>query len=289
MINCINQPDWGRAVTDAHRSRRISLVLSPWHFYEYANGATHQGADELIRFVENLQPRWIMESADLQLFEFWIVWRQIWESSRDTVLPIGSFAEIIAVLSKIADARLEKVSIQEYVTQFADATALEYLRNSVGDHRIIAATNRRPYLERKSDKAFRRELELSHLAIQFARLQLKTSDPEKVFARAKDLMSAEPIATQMQIFSESGFARELKCHQTEVALAEELYAGQAALDGNRYVDRQHATVALPYCDRFITDDADLTKRCQRVKAALPWPTAKIMKAHELIEELTTGH
>jgi len=54
-----------------------SLLCSPVHFYECGRGAAHADANELLNFTEELQPKWIIERADLQLFEFWVIWNQV--------------------------------------------------------------------------------------------------------------------------------------------------------------------------------------------------------------------
>lgn len=285
LINCVNRPTWRNAVIDAQRAGRIQLVLSPWHFFEYANGVEHAGADELMRFVEEVQPKWILERSDLQLFELWIVWRQIWERSTDSVAPIGTFAEVVAVLSKVNDHRLDGVGIREYVMGFADSEGVDLLRRAVAEHREIATEVRTPFLERRSSSRFQRGLDLNHVAIQLARIELRTSNPDRIFPRAAQILREQPMATQIEMFIYWGCVRMLKCYQVERALSEELLTGKAALDSNRYVDRQHACVGLPYCDRFITDDVDLTKRCAHVKSKLPFPIASLLTAGQLIEEL----
>jgi hypothetical protein len=84
LIYCIKHPHWGDAVTEAHRSGKASLVLSPWHFYEYGNARGHADTEDLIQFVEALQPQWTMERADLlmrysDLAPFaGLIWPHLW-------------------------------------------------------------------------------------------------------------------------------------------------------------------------------------------------------------------
>jgi hypothetical protein len=54
------------------------------------------------------------------------------------------------------------------------------------------------------------------------------------------------------------------------------YGTSAQLNPNRFVDRQHAVVALPYCGFFLTDDADLRKRCNEIRQSLWFPCAEVL-------------
>lgn len=285
LIYCAQNQAWWKKVKEANESGSVSLVLSPWHFYEFGRGATHANADELLKLAEEVQPKWIIERADLQLFEFWIVWRQVFESLADAVEPIGTFGEIAAVLSKVDEHHLQGVTMRDYVRTFSEVDAIAEVEKALAEHRNVTQSIRAEYLSRMSDKATQREMELTHLALQLARLELKAKGTDRVWRRAKELLREEPIHTKMEFFISSGLMRELKCHATEVGFAEELLMSGAVLDVNRFVDRQHASVALPYCDRFITDDADLRKRCARIAARLPFPLAEVMTGRDFLRNL----
>jgi len=76
----------------------------------------------------------------------------------------------------------------------------------------------------------------------------------------------------------------LKSYQVEAALTTNFWQSKANLRG-RLIDRLHATLALPYCDLFVTDDRDLTKRCKAAKDSLWFPTADIRKGAEFIRSI----
>jgi hypothetical protein len=84
-----------------------------------------------------------------------------------------------------------------------------------------------------------------------------------------------------------GFLFTAEVSPSRGAFTVELYQTGAKLSENRFVDRQHATVALPYCDYFITSDTDLIKRCSRVKGTLRFDTAKVLTGDEFIAMLAT--
>jgi hypothetical protein len=105
LIYCIKNPAWRETVVQAHSSGKATLILSPWHFYEYGNARAYADTEDLIQFAEVLRPKWTMERADLLTFEFWVLWQEVWNGSKDAVDPIGTLAEIGAVLTKVDSSR----------------------------------------------------------------------------------------------------------------------------------------------------------------------------------------
>ena len=286
LIYCIKHPQWGDAVTEAHRSGKASLVLSPWHFYEYGNASAHPDTEDLIQFAEALQPKWTMERADLLMFEFWVEWENFWNAGKDTVDPIGPFAEIIGILAKVDPSRIAGITIRDWVNAFSGANALAEIRAAMQSQESVTTFNQKAYVEGRFTKTIKDQMELVHLAVQRARLQVGGSDPDRVYALARRILKKQPVATQLECLVFWGFTSLLKCHQVEAAFTEELYQTGGRLSENAFVDRQHATIALPYCDYFVTSDAKLINRCNRVKAMLPFPTAGVLTGDEFIALLS---
>ncbi len=285
LIYCVQNAEWRNAVSEAHRSRRIIVVLSPWHFWECGKGAHHCDTEDLLKFAEELQPAWIPERADLQMIEFWVVWEQLWSSSNEEFDPIGTFTEIVAILNKVDEPQVEGITLRDYVEEFAQSHSTAKIEAVLERQRRVADFNRAQYLKGRMDEVFKAELELKHLASVRARLETKSSNPEIVYRRANELLKEQPIATQLICFIEWGFAHELKCYQTEGALTDDLYATGGTLNTQRFVDRQHASAALPYCDLFVTDDKELKRRCARASARLRFKTARVVCGEELIGSL----
>lgn len=286
LIYCTKNPTWRKRVKEAHDAGTIAVVLSPWHFYECGRGAADADANELLNFTEELQPKWIIERADLQLFEFWVIWNQVWNSSKDIVEPIGTFEEIAAIVSRVDQRHLPDVKMRDYVDAFSKCDALADVEKALENQRNVTDAIRSEYLRRRSDRATWQEMELRHLAVQLARLELKQKGTDQVWNRANHLVHEQPIRTQMEFFITSGFTRELKCHATEAAFTEELFVSGGGLDAGRFVDRQHASAGLPYCDRFITDDAELRKRCARIAGWLPFQSATVFTAKDFLRTLS---
>jgi hypothetical protein len=154
LIQCTQNPAWRRAVTEAHQSGALSIVLSPWHFYEYGNARAHEDTEDLIRFAEELQPKWTMDRADLQLFEFWVVWNQVWNGSRDTVEPVGTFAEIVGVLTKVHSEAVERVTLRDFVVTFSGNQALEQMKAAMEEQAKVFTSNLKAYVQDRGGSAW---------------------------------------------------------------------------------------------------------------------------------------
>ena len=283
LLNCIGNATWRNAVINAHRSSRITVVLSAWHFYEYANGAAYPDTEDLIQFAEALEPMWILERADLQLHEFVAVWNAIWDGAPLDFNPIHSLAEASAILNRVPVERMARYTIRDYVQSFSAPGALDEIRAVMKAQTEVARSNLDSYLNDKRWSSVYPLTELMYVAVQVARL--KSHRPATVYTVANELLRQQPIATQIECFAYWRCTELLKAYKTEVAFTLDLYPNRASLDGNRQIDRCHAIPALSYCDTFVTDDGDLTKRCIRVKPQLRFPTAKVITIADFMGSL----
>jgi hypothetical protein len=69
IISRADNPAWRTAVKDAEANGSVTLVLSPWHFYEFGN-ANAGRAERLIQFAEEIRSAWILERADSNFKNF---------------------------------------------------------------------------------------------------------------------------------------------------------------------------------------------------------------------------
>src|SRR4051794_17659942 len=115
LINCAQRQDWRSAVLNAHHAKRISVVLSPWHFFEYGNAAAHSDADALSDFADELQPTWILERGDLQQQEFIALWNNIWAGASREFNPIRSLAEVGSSLNRVPMQIMARFSFADYI------------------------------------------------------------------------------------------------------------------------------------------------------------------------------
>ena len=285
LIGCIKNPEWRDLVMKSQRSGAVSVVLSPWHCYEYGNARDYPDTEDLVEFVEELQPLWIMERADLQLFEYWVVWNQVWKSAPDEVAPLCTFAQSVSIMSRVGMQAVQKATFRDLVRRFSEDDALEMVRNELGKYQEIAASNRRAHILGKFTSDVETQLDYVHLTTAQARLETRSLDRSKVDPRAAELSREQPIATQFECFIYWGMMRKLKSYQVERAFTRDLYSTGGKLDVNRSVDRQHATICLPYVHVFVTDDRKLRSTCERVIPTLGFPVATVMSSEKFIDTL----
>ena len=129
------------------------------------------------------------------------------------------------------------------------------------------------------------EVERRFVATQLARVKERGPYLDELHARANAFLNCERCFTQISIFVENGGVKKLKAHNVEFWFTSERWQGEAKLKENRQVDRDHAVVALAYCDVFVTDDEELMKYCDLVKAKSSFSLATVMGSKDWTEHL----
>jgi hypothetical protein len=224
---------------------------------------------------------WTYTMADLQLLEVFSDWNSFW--GRPTAFqPIGTLAEVGGALHNIHPNYLALATLKDWVDVFAADNRAD-IENTLDFVCKSHAENQRSFKRGRMTKDVLKRMDQMHVAIQLARSE-HNGEAKEAMRRAEGILAQEPSATHVRFFVDFGGMVSLKSYHVESALAEDLWASTAKLK-TRYVDRQHATVALPYCNRFITDDTDLTKRCAVAKRSLTFPTAEVQNGEEFIKSL----
>lgn len=219
--------------------------------------------------------------ADLQMLEVFSEWNTFW-GEPTTLQPIGTLAEVGGALHNIHPSYFAKATLKQWIDVFSadDGIGIENTLDFVCQSH---AQNKESFKRGRMTKDILKRMDQMHIAIQLARSE-HNGEAKEAMKRAEQILTEQPIATQVGFFVDFGGMENLRCYQVESALAENLWASTAKLK-TRYIDRQHATVALPYCDRFITDDTDLTKRCVAATKSLKFSTAQIQRGTEFIQSL----
>ena len=284
LISCANDPQWCQAVSKARRERSATMVLSPWHFYEFGN-AKEAGRERLFAFAEEIEPAWILERVDIQVREFLKLWMEIWGG--DPFPPfsaIGTLAEVAAALHGKHPNHATVHTLRDYVRMFTRDEIEGKLLPIMKSKRTTAEANRQDYKK----GLFTPELRV-HVEERYVRQQLELSTrlivPREVRQQAATLLRKEPIRTKVEWFARWGCTKLLQTYQVELALTEDFYQRNAGLGVNRFVDRQHAVMALANCDVFVTDDGDLARRCEAIRAKLPFKVATVQKGAAFISML----
>lgn len=285
LIQCVQNSMWRDLITEAHRSGEITLVMSAWHFYEFGNAWQHDDTEGLLEFAEEVGPLWIIERADLQLLEYSVVWRQVWNSSKDEVTPFCTLAEAVSILNRVGVDTMQKATLRDIVRVFSDDDVLRFIHSELAKHEGVAASIRPAYLTGKITSVVESQIDARHLAVQQARLESPHALSAQVFKRADELGHTQPIATQFEWFIKWGMMMALKSYQTERGFSMDLFDMRGKLDANRYVDRQHAATCLPFVHAFVTSDRKLRNACHRVSKTLPFPTATTISGEKFISML----
>jgi hypothetical protein len=247
------------------------------------SNAEEQRRERLIQLAEDIRPAWTLTMADLQLLEFVTEWDNFWGDGPASFRPIGTMHEAAAALHNIDPKHLRGATLRDWVGSFV--TDLTNLRDTMDSIARASATNKEVYQQGRMTRDFLKAMDYGHVAVQLARVE-RNGEAKYAMKRGNQLLTEQPIGTQIRFFVDFGGMKELKCYHVESALAANMWASEAKLQSNRYIDRQHATVAMPYCDIFVTDDRDLIKRCGAAKMEVSFKTAEIHRGELFINWLS---
>jgi hypothetical protein len=104
------------------------------------------------------------------------------------------------------------------------------------------------------------------------------------FKQVSARIASNRLTSEMiRFFFEFGGRDPPKAYRVEWELTHQLYRSDAELNRNRFIDRQHAVVALAFCDFLVTDDEDLQKRCAAIQRGLPFSTAAVLSEADFFE------
>jgi hypothetical protein len=253
----------------------VGIVISPWHLYEIGRGTTDR-VDRIITYLEVLNPLWIFPRMDLLTWEFATAWDRFWNPKK-AFQPVGSLDETttdMRPLIPVAD------DIRTAVTSFQAEAARRYMRDTLDPHRLISEKNRESFKHGQFDKGLRRRVDLEVAGLHLARMSGVPLGHPQLQDVARAILAESLTRAKIEFFLEFGGNNDLKAAEVEWQLTLSFYRTSAQLNPSRFVDRQHAVVALPYCALFLTDDADLRKRCAEVRQSLWFPCAEVLSEAE---------
>jgi hypothetical protein len=277
LISCTENPAWRDALVKTRNSGKLTMVLSPWHFYEIGRA---RSKEDLLELAELINPKWILERSDLQLAEFLGLWNSIWFKTREKFIPIGSIEQVAATLHRTSRDRVAGITVRDYVVGFAQSSLRESLAEAGAINRNVRTYSEAGMLSNKTKK----EVERSYVAVQIARSEGHI-DPTSVYSRVPEILASQPLSAMIEVFIDWQLLESLKAFKVEKELSQDFYKTPAVLNANRVVDRQHAVAALSYCDYFVTDDQELRHRCQRAAGNIPFKVAEMLTADEFINRI----
>jgi hypothetical protein len=275
------------AVSVAGSSKgRIRYVLSPWHFYEIGK-IGEQRRRELLAVAEDLNPAWILDRADLQLVEFLNVWRGFWNGYRRALRAIATLADVGAFLLRITPARAAAIPLEHYVRMLARPGGTDLLEQLFTGQTRIAAANQESFQSGRYTKAVDHGVKHLYIARLLAREQETGPSLPDLEQRMAEILANPLCREKISFFIEFGGMADLRTWEIEARLTALHMAGRAVLNENRQVDRQHACVALAYCDLFVTNDDELLRRSAEVSIGLKFQAAECLRPEALIERLSS--
>jgi hypothetical protein len=284
LIRCRDTSDGKDLIIPAHKSGKATLVLSPMHFYEI--GTVRQDlCDSTIQFVDDAQPSWILERFDLLLHEFLSEWTRFWKKKPFNFSPIGDLAHAASAIHRKPRELFAGLTSRDFIEPFRDQTALQEMRDTFKMNLHAHAENSSKYVAGVITSEMLRQVEKRYVATQLARVSEKGPLQKELHERANYLLKSEPSFSEISIFVENGAVDRLKAHKVEVLMTSDRWQGEAVMKENRQIDREHAIVALAYCDVFVTGDSELRKYCEQVKVNSRFTLAKIVSIDEWIETL----
>ena len=284
IVDCVGSPHWKATVLEACRNRLVRIVISPWSIYEIGKASIDK-MNEAIRVAEELEPRWILERADLQLREFLHAWNDFWNGSRTEFSPIATLSEVQASFLRVSVQQIANYTLADYarVWQHPDAhteAAAEFHRQE-----RIAAWNRAFFSRGKLMPEVVRAIRMRYVARQMIVARSWQIPLDRIAARETRILRSSKLSTIVGFFVDFGGMEDMKAHQVEEAFTFHHWGTEAILNSHRLIDRFHATVALPYCDIFVTSDKELIKRSNLIKGQMRFSTAIVVSGAEFVDLL----
>ncbi len=281
LSTCAITPKWIDVIVEARAAGSVTIVLSITHFYEIAKSKVELRED-ILALIAQIQPSWALERADLQLREFVNAWDLFWAGEPYEFAAIGTLDQASATLHGVSQHHHPEVTVQEHVKVFTQRQAVIEYEASFDQLQGAANLNRIAHKNgTMGTYSSRTALDMKFAAVMCARVE-KDGEPEEVYKLSSEILQRQPLATQIEVFVYWGLMKSLRCYQVEGAMTTQLYNTSAILDRNRSIDRQHAVIALAFCDVFVTDDKDLIRRCEAAKLQLPFKTAKVQTGKDFI-------
>ena len=268
LIYCSNSHDRHARALEVVLAGAGRYVLSPWHFFEIGK-IDPARSEELIQVAESLEPEWILDRSDLEVGEFGAAWSAFYGFSDPGQKPIGSLADMASVLLRAPVEKLAKFTLRDFVRVF-QIQGTRNLNDVLDSQQAIAAANQVSVQQGLMTPQMIENIEVAYINLMLARSRETASDEKALRLEESRIRQDSFLQGLVRHFVRTGGMNLLRAWQVESALTNLHHVGQAKLNHNRQVDRQHAVTGLAYCDRFITDDKELLRLCAEVVPRLPF-------------------
>ena len=174
---------------------------------------------------------------------------------------------------------------RDFIQPFRDQSSLKEFRETFEQAIVASSHNRSKQREGRITPEFLQQVEKRYVATQLARVDERGPLQKELHGRANRLLQSERSFQEISIFVENGGTDRLKAHMVEVLMTNDRWQGEAIMKENRQIDREHAIVALSYCDKFVTGDSELSKYSEQVRASSRFALAQVVSIDEWVETL----
>lgn len=246
----------------------FTLVLSPAHWLETANGGSDDSARELARFMDRLRPMWLRERAKLFRLECqeFLEGAQFQQVTQRAVCR--SVTELVAEMGGLTGGGVPIVDSEAVVMELRrDENSRRTFESSYDQVVEAAECNRRFFRIGKITT----EIELRARVIILYRFSGVLEGSEQHL----QLQQAPPKAL-----------RALNC---EWEATKWYWRRDAGMAPNRLREMFHLVVAMPHADLILTYDKNLRTAIAEVAAQVPFPVATVVGSMDELIEAADRH
>ena len=267
LIRCRESFEESEKLVAAQRSGKVTLVLSPIHFYE-AGTVREEHFQRTLDLLEMVKPAWCLSRADMQLHEFRREWNHFWRQPEIAFDPIGDIAHVLSAMHGKPREAFEGVLLKQAIAPFRAASTAEIFDPVFEMNRKANSTNRERFLNGQLTPMVWKIIERTAIALQLARESEREPSFERTSMKIERILDDPTNFAKISIFIENGGSKKLRAHTVEILMTQDRLVQGGDLGENPQVDRDHSVVALASCELFVTYDRKLRNLCNRISRTL---------------------
>jgi len=238
----------------------VTFALSPMHWVDAAEDQDIARGNAKADFMDSLQPRWLFDRRSVQRKEVASRFYQFLGVNCDAPQIMGTIADVIFDLTGQRGDRTSRAFVNHF--------------RGIGQNHPLQQSLRQAFVSNNKNIALYRKGTLTGaLAAKVERLYIRQLLPNQTPAGlVVDEATKDNFMKQTQLDNFPAIAIENRATRDN-------WKHKRPLSQNNFVDQQHI-IAVPYADRFLTDDKKLRSLITRISANLPFSAATLMKKAE---------
>lgn len=225
---------------EAIAAKSITFVVSMWHLIETAHTPKLENAVALAKFIDSLQPMWLLERRDIQRIEVAEDFFRFSKIEYEPAPRITSRIAAIASLNKETPSARHDIPSETFVTQWIKhPEQLEPLEKPYRDNEKSVRGLRELAKAGKLTEEVKQEVNLRLFEMT---MPSRTRQGLEIGKDAK-----EAYVAQAKLECIPSFA-------IEHAIFEHQLTAKGGEDRNTLIDKVHLISAVPYADEIVSDD-----------------------------------